>query len=211
MKSETYFKVLFKWLSKSICFAWFSKEIRLIWLACQISLSLPWTLYRYQSNPAEDSQMYHIPTHFVPTWKQTEECPVQESLWWGSNKTTKGHGAAGHFVLKKLHFLQLFVGLLSTTQTGLDVWRGSGVFWLSSGNGQGTKVLSCYVPWLMSYIGAVLSPSQECILTHLGRLRSAFWKRFSFSKVSYRSLSRFFIWEGVWGTVIFLCQGKTLF
>lgn len=92
MKSEIYFKVLFKRLTKSIRFALFSKEIRLIWLPCQFSLSLPWTLDQYQPNSAEDSQMCHVPLNFVPVWKQTEECPIQESLRCGSNKTAEGHG-----------------------------------------------------------------------------------------------------------------------
>lgn len=80
MKSETYFKVLLKWLSKSICFVLFSKEIRLIWLYCQLSLSFPWTLDHYQQNSVEDSQIYLIPARLVPIWKQTMEWPIQESL-----------------------------------------------------------------------------------------------------------------------------------
>lgn len=62
-------------------------------------------------------------------------------------------------VFIKLYFVQLLVGLLSATQRGVDVWRGSGVFWLSSGTGQGTKEPSCYVPWFVSHTGAVLFPA----------------------------------------------------
>lgn len=103
-------------------------------------------------------------------------------------------------VFVKLHFVWL-LGLPGTMQTGVDVWRGSGGFWLSSGTGQGTKVLSYYVLWLVSHTGAVLSSSHDCILTRLGRLRSSFWKSFLFSMVSYKGLSScfFFLFGGLVG------------
>lgn len=197
MKSETYFKVLFRWLTKSICFTFVSKEIRFIWLPRQFSLPLPWTLDQYQPNSAEDSQTYPIPAHFAPIWKQTEECPIlshQSAV--GQQQESRRSQCCRPSVFVKLHFVWL-LGLPGTMQTGVDVWRGSGGFWLSSGTGQGTKVLSYYVLWLVSHTGAVLSSSHDCILTRLGRLRSSFWKRFSFSMVSYKGLSRFFFF--IWG------------
>lgn len=88
--------------------------------------------------------MYHIATDFMPISKPIEECQIQEIPQCRRNKSAEDQDAAGLWssVFIKLHFVQLLVDSLSVLQTGMDLGRGSGIFWLPSGTSQDTKVLS---------------------------------------------------------------------